>query len=264
MSVACTAVVYRYDGSFDGFLTCVFESFARREIPAAIRAESDGEEQLSLSAEAYIPTDPVKAARVRRSIPEKISPQAAYWVRACFLSDRPERERLLLDFLRLGYRCRSSVCRCLSDPTVDAVRKAVLSVENESHLLKGFIRFSEYRGALVTVIHPKNSVLPFLRSHFCDRYPNEDFLIYDATHLLALISQKGKAGYLPLESFELPDADEDEFLYRSLWRKYYETIAVEGRENPLCCRTHLPLHFRKDMTEFSTDEPLRQKQLAGK
>ena len=28
--------VYRYDGSFQGFLCCVFESFARREIPAAV------------------------------------------------------------------------------------------------------------------------------------------------------------------------------------------------------------------------------------
>ena len=26
-------VVYRYDGSFDGFLCCVFESYVRRELP---------------------------------------------------------------------------------------------------------------------------------------------------------------------------------------------------------------------------------------
>ncbi len=29
-------VIYRYDGSFEGMLCCVFESFARREIPAWI------------------------------------------------------------------------------------------------------------------------------------------------------------------------------------------------------------------------------------
>ena len=29
---------YRYDGSFDGFLCCVFESFLKKETPAAISA----------------------------------------------------------------------------------------------------------------------------------------------------------------------------------------------------------------------------------
>ena len=30
------AVVYLYDGSFEGFLCCVFESFAQHEIPFAV------------------------------------------------------------------------------------------------------------------------------------------------------------------------------------------------------------------------------------
>ena len=31
-----TDQVYRYDGSFQGFLCCIFESFSRREIPAGV------------------------------------------------------------------------------------------------------------------------------------------------------------------------------------------------------------------------------------
>ena len=47
--------VYRYDGSFQGFLCCVFESFARREIPAAVCTPQT--EQLTLFALRDIPTD---------------------------------------------------------------------------------------------------------------------------------------------------------------------------------------------------------------
>ena len=31
-----TDIIYRYDGSFDGLLTCVFQSYLRHELPAAL------------------------------------------------------------------------------------------------------------------------------------------------------------------------------------------------------------------------------------
>ena len=31
-----TTVMYYYDGTYNGFLSCVFESFAEKETPAAI------------------------------------------------------------------------------------------------------------------------------------------------------------------------------------------------------------------------------------
>ena len=31
-----TDMAYRYDGSFPGFLCCIFESYAKRELPAAV------------------------------------------------------------------------------------------------------------------------------------------------------------------------------------------------------------------------------------
>ena len=38
-------VAYRYDGSFEGFLCCIFESYTKREVPAQIF--SDEEAQVS-------------------------------------------------------------------------------------------------------------------------------------------------------------------------------------------------------------------------
>ena len=55
-------IVYRYDGSADGMLTCIFEAFARREAPAAIL--SPDEPQGSLFETRIVPTDFQKAERV--------------------------------------------------------------------------------------------------------------------------------------------------------------------------------------------------------
>ncbi|MBD8952707.1 MAG: DNA metabolism protein, partial [Subdoligranulum sp.] len=37
---------YCYDGSFTGFLCCVFESYTRREIPSAVLGPGEGQTTL--------------------------------------------------------------------------------------------------------------------------------------------------------------------------------------------------------------------------
>ena len=71
----------------------------------------------------------------------------------------------------------------LYDETLYPVLKAVRNLNGEAHLLRGFVRFSEFSGVLASEIEPKNRVLPILRGYFCERYQNERFFIYARTHL---------------------------------------------------------------------------------
>lgn len=64
-------VVYTYDGSFEGFLCCVFESVYSGELPLEILREEDA--QPTLIQSRSVATDPVRAERVRASIRSKIS-----------------------------------------------------------------------------------------------------------------------------------------------------------------------------------------------
>ena len=68
-SVRQADLIYGYDGTLAGFYSCVFESFVRREIPFAIWAPED--EQPALCPVRQIPTDPDRAARVRRAVRSK-------------------------------------------------------------------------------------------------------------------------------------------------------------------------------------------------
>ena len=60
-----SALTYRYDGSFEGFLCCVFESYAAHELPAAIVGPDAPE--LSLFGIKEIPTDEERAAACREN-----------------------------------------------------------------------------------------------------------------------------------------------------------------------------------------------------
>ena len=71
-------IFYHYDGSFDGFLSCVFDSYAHKEIPAGFYPGEDG--ICNLFNSRTVPTDPDHAARVLRKV-AALSPEAAVLLR---------------------------------------------------------------------------------------------------------------------------------------------------------------------------------------
>ena len=242
-------LIYQYDGSFDGLLCCVFESYDKKEIPMDIFLLDTP--QTTLFYIKKITTDFEKSSRVLASIPKKIGPYALDFVRRAFLTCFTQKELYILLFLRMGYRYGPSVMNMLTDDVVNTLVKAVKHLDKESHLLKGFVRFSIFSNALVAEIEPKNYVLPLLTEHFCERYPEERFLIYDKTHGMALVYQPYQSTIIPIEVLEMPEPDAEEQSFRELWRLFYDTIEVQGRHNPECRMSHMPKRYWKYMTEFN-------------
>lgn len=241
------SLAYRYDGSFDGFLCCVFESYVRKEIPAAILPEES--EQGTLFPEKWIETVPEHAQRVFLSLGKRISTEAEEIIRVGFLTCVPEKELLLYRFIRLGYQYGPRVVDRLADPTVCALNKALLHQGNEAHRIKQFLRFSEYEGVLAGIVEPKNFVLPLVAEHFCSRYPEERFFIYDRTHGAGLWYEPYDAQLLRVDNFALPEETQPEQEMKALWKRFVETIAVEGRINPRCQMTMMPKRYWRCMSE---------------
>ena len=158
-----TQVSYLYDGTYAGFLTCVFHSYAHREEPADFTPFHEA--AASFYPQRAVETDREKARRVYRAL-EQFGREGRRWAVRGFLTCLPERELWLWRFYRLGFAEHAAVSRDLTDPVVDTVRKAVRRLEEEAHLLTGFVRFSELEGVLAGEITPKNRVLPLLRPHF--------------------------------------------------------------------------------------------------
>ena len=100
-----TEMIYEYDGSFEGLLTCVFESYAQKEVLTAITCGEDI--QSTLFPVRTVLTDRDHAARVYRKV-VKLSPEAADLLRRGFLTCLPEREihlyRLVVKLLEEGPR----------------------------------------------------------------------------------------------------------------------------------------------------------------
>ncbi|MBQ9534503.1 MAG: TIGR03915 family putative DNA repair protein [Clostridia bacterium] len=247
-----TDVIYRYDGSFEGLLCCVYRSYYERELPAGI--ESAGAEQMQLYAAIDVETDIAHSARVARAIREKISPQAYGLVRRAYFTCLEEREMHILRFLRLGFAKGGAVMQMTADARVNIIYRAVRNLALEKDHMSGFLRFSDYGGILFAQIEPKNDLLPLMAAHLRSRFGGEKYVVYDRAHGRALVHGDGTDALIELDGFEPPPADGAERHIRGLWRRFYDTVAVEGRENPRCRMSHMPKRFWKNMTEFQNEK----------
>lgn len=253
-------VVYLYDGSFDGLLSCIFDSYAHKEIPAAITSDED---QIPILFDSRsIPTDHAHAVRVLRKV-SACSPYASNLLHKGYLTCLPDREIYLYRMVAKLLREGPGFLTNQADETLYPVFKAVRHLNGEAHLLKGFTRFSQLGPVLGGEIAPKNRVLPLLRSHFCARYRNDAFFLYDRTHQEALFYAGGKSVIRPLEDFQMSPPDEAEAHYRTLWKCFYDTVAIRERYNPKCRMTHMPKRYWGTMTEFQGPEHFKGSPASG-
>ena len=82
-------MIYTYDGSFEGFLCCIFDSYANKEVLTAITDDEDSAP--ILFPVRAIRTDSGHAGRVLRKL-HKLSPYGEELVRRGFLTCMEERE----------------------------------------------------------------------------------------------------------------------------------------------------------------------------
>lgn len=239
-------VIYQYDGSLDGFLCCVYESYVYKEAPAAFCCDED---PLSLYEVRTVITQPAYSQRVSRGIAAR-SGKALAVVRRGFLTCLPDKELHLYAFIRKLLAEGPGFMRDLSDPACYPLYRAIRHMNGELEKLRGFVRFSDYSGVLGAEIEPKNRVLPLLRGHFCQRYANEQFFIYDRTHRELLLYANGRSRITQIENFQPVLPGEDELYFRSLWKQFFQSVAIRERENPRCQNTFMPKRYRGTMTEF--------------
>lgn len=172
--------------------------------------------------------------------------------------------RAMLEAKKLSRKDR--LMEHLGNEAVRAVFGMYRQVANEAHHYKGFVRFRELKNkTLFAKIEPKHAVLPCIAEHFADRFTQENWIIYDKTHEVFLIHEKGKRYYF-LQQYMCMKGDfgsaqniaggfsEEEMDYETLWKGFVQSISVAERENRALQNQNLPLRFRTNLVEFSKEE----------
>lgn len=243
-------VVYLYDGSFDGLLTAVFEAYARGEAPASVE-EADGYQTAFGRRARMIPTEEAKAARVQKGVLRKMGSLAFHKLSVAFLSNEPAKSASIYGYIRLGMKVGRPIHNHIAADAVLTVEKLSLRTEHEAHLFTGFVRFGLLEGGVYYAkINPKANVIPLIMPHFVERYNDQPFIIHDSGRHLAGVYDLRQWQMLESGLPLLPDYAAEESVYRSLWKRFYDTIAIKERYNPLCRRGHMPKRYWSGLTEM--------------
>lgn len=241
---------YLYDGTFNGFLTIVFDCYANKTLPQKIFAEPTYLPNF-LDKTIMIETDFEKSKRVFEGIEKLIGYHALYNTYHAFLCEiEKNREMDILKYLCDGFTTGPVINNRLTLSYVYHVMAMKRRSYGECHRLKGLLRFIEIDNNLFYAsIHPDNNIIEPLGQHFVRRLPTQNFMIHDKIRQLCFLYNGTEYKIVSCKDFQLPEISEKEGLYQSLWKAFYKTIAIKERTNPRCQMQFMPKKYCQDLIE---------------
>lgn len=231
-----------------------------------------GEEQLSIALRGMVEQElfceyieveesDKKAVAVENLIKCHLG-EYAYWnIYHAMLSHDGKKADAILGMMLEARRIPDStrIMEHLSHSKVQKVFELSRKVGNEANFYKEIVRFSELQnGILFSEIEPRSRILTCIGDHFTNRFPLENWMICDKTHRMYLVHERQKQwvlvhdGDINLEATK--QFSNAEAMYVNLWKGFFESISIKERESYERQRQHMPIHYRKHVTEFLTPE----------
>lgn len=252
-------ILYRFDNTFEGVLTALFDAYFRKRFPEQLLSNQEipplFHEELHC-----VQTDMEKAERVWKAIQKKLSRTAVNWVIKCWLSEEKGVGDLLFHFLHKAIAASRSIETNFTDPHVAAVMQLGKKVGGEQLRVMQFMRFQKttdgiYWGAM----EPIYNVLPLTVMHFRDRFSDQPWIIYDNRRQYGYYYNLKEIDEITFSSPSVPLLqahrlgeewlDKDEKLFQELWKSYFNSICIRERLNPVKHKKDMPVRYWKYLTE---------------
>ncbi len=246
-----------YDGSFDGFLCCVFYVFEYKLKNAKIQNEFVQQNAL-FSENEKITTNKEKADRVWKGLKTKASTISTTKIYYAFLSEQASVENILLDYITYIFKSNKKVDTDFTNDSVLKTSKIAKNVSREKHRMEAFVRFKLTKdGIYFANIEPDFNVLPLISKHFKSRYADQKWVIYDIKRNYGLYYDLEEVTIMQMEfpkNFDFSKTDknffsEEEFEFQTLWQNYFKSTNITERKNMKLHIQHVPKRYWKYLSE---------------
>lgn len=250
--------IYLCENSLEGIMTGVYDAYAGKPGHENVKLQLAEEMEQELFAEyVEVQADGEKAEKVLRTIRRRLGGEAFEAICQAAASWDNRKADAIYRTIVLGLQLseKDKVMHCLTKDYVCTVAALAKKAWNEAHRFMGFVRFRELSGGILySEIRPENDILPLIAPHFANRYPEENWIIYDERREKSVAHSAG-GGWAILENGKIAEeakkrlsAKEDD--YQALWKTFTKSIAIEARKNEKLQKQLLPLKFRDKMNEF--------------
>lgn len=246
-----------YDGTFEGWLTAVFEIYEYK-LKDVVFARNESSKGLLFSENHFVETDHIKANRVLKGLKQRLSPSGITNMYHAFFSELNQIEESLYRFATYVFSSSKNIEGDLSNNDVLNIQKAAHLTGKESHRMKAFVRFKLTKDNLYyAIVEPDCNVLPLIQKHFKNRYADQKWLIYDSKRKYGIYYDLDNVSTVELTFDSNPSsskflaeiADENEEFFQNLWRNYFSSVNIESRKNTKLHIQHMPKRYWKNLTE---------------
>jgi probable DNA metabolism protein len=260
-------IVFRYDRSFEGLLTAVFDAYARRQWPEALLTVEEPAPMFT-SEDHTVVTDGEKAGRVWRALLKKLPKDVCNMLMMGWLSEEPGVDMMLARYMRRAFDSSGSVATDFTDPDILRVKQLAMKVSKEREHLMQFTRFQKgadsnpddpaAQPTYFAPVSPRYNALPLAIPYFRDRFRDQRWLIYDIKRHYGYYDDLHEVTEIKMEddshlvSGKLDPAmlAENEEMFQQMWRGYISSMAIKERLNARLQRQHMPRRFWPLLTEM--------------
>lgn len=248
-------MIFKYDASFEGFLSAVFSAYEFKCKTPIIISEAKHVEHLFEETESVI-TSEEKANRVWKKIQQKTGSKACQQIYWAFLSELPGVENTLFQYIQHAIDSTKNITTDYTNKAVLEVSQIVKKVSREKHRMDAFVRFRKTKDNIYfATIEPDFNVLPLNAKHFKNRYADQKWCIYDVkrTYGIYFDLEKVEIIHLDLPTSILNTSTDfftaEEMQFQHLWKNYFDSTNIKSRKNTKLHQQHVPKRYWKYLSE---------------
>ncbi|WP_066222396.1 TIGR03915 family putative DNA repair protein [Aliarcobacter cryaerophilus] len=241
-------MILLYDGTFEGFLSLVYEVYYKKLKPTKIYKTLPNE--ILFEEILEINSSKESGIKVLNAIKTKFPKEILEKILNIFMCDSKEFEIALLEYIVIGFKDSKQLYN-INNSCVFYLNNLEKELFRVTHKLTGFIRFEELEDkTLYAKIEPKFNVVYFLGRHFLKRFNNQNFIIHDINRKLAFVKIENDFSIQEIAYFDEPIYSSNEQKFQKLWKSFFSGVTINERTNLKLQTQMVPLLYRTYMSEF--------------
>lgn len=237
-----------YDGTFEGFLSLVYEVYYKKLKPIKIYKTLPNE--MIFEEILEIETSQDNVLKVLNAIKTKFPKEILEKILNIFMCDSKEFEMALLEYIIIGFKETKQLFN-INNSCVFYLNSLEKELFRNVHKMTGFIRFEELEDeTLYAKVESKFNVVYFLGKHFLKRFNNQNFIIHDLNRKLAFVKIENDFSVQEVAYFDEPNYSSNEQKFQKLWKSFFSGVTIKERINSKLQQQMVPLIYRTYMSEF--------------
>ena len=241
-------MILLYHGTFEGFLSLVYEVYYKKLKPTKIYKTLPNE--ILFEEILEINSSKESGIKVLNAIKTKFPKEILEKILNIFMCDSKEFEMALLEYIVIGFKDSKQLYN-INNSCVFYLNNLEKELFRVTHKLTGFIRFEELEDkTLYAKIESKFNVVYFLGRHFLKRFNNQNFIIHDINRKLAFVKMQNDYSIKEVAFFDKPNYSPNEEKFQKLWKSFFSGVTINERTNLKLQTQMVPLLYRTYMSEF--------------